>query len=705
MTLPREDLWFAPQMVVHLAVHFDPTLQVDEAPDNTQVLTDADRRGADVVRQQLGGEHVGQAPAVSVRQRVTHKPLLTPLSNPALGLSLITGRVPMKGSVELPGVRQAGKFNLQFDFRDLPLDPRLIDDCAIEIHLGCVAPETFAEGMSSGQGAQLPRQITRRVLRTSRGVEVEEAVGIGFTDDETLVLYGTVDTWTVEHEGRSTVSVEGRDLRGFLLDAKVPMQRMAELDLSKSIDSVVKDILGTLSSRLSLKAFVSINADEWPNRKIPSPVTQDGLTRVRLDSDGQGTGKSSGAGSGQDKLSYWDLITRYCTLVGAVPYMRGQYIWIRPARRIFDMIEDRSQPTPFAGGKERVARAQDSTGASWDDIIRVRRLVYGRNIEKLSFERKYAQAAPIVEVVSIDDRVRGESKLLIAQWPPKGSLAAALKGDTDEADGDKPEKTQSKTTASSSSSGGSDRVLLAFPCIRSLAQLQQVAQDIYEEIGRGEMGGNCSTHALTSFGGDFSDPDMLRLRPGDAVEFLVDAGLLQSRGDGRGQPPLAPAEPLKMEALPFADAVRQIAERLPVLADGGRDTNLARAIVASSRSRVVGDLRWFRVSNVKYDWSTSGGVSVAFDFQNYIVSAHKAVTADPATQVRPTPDPAMSTTGPTSTPVEILSYFGVTRAALQQEFLRQQQILQGSQGGTVGTEEGADDALAARTNVTYGDRY
>jgi hypothetical protein len=55
------------------------------------------------------------------------------------------------------------------------------------------------------------------------------------------------------------------------------------------------------------------------------------------------------------------------------------------------------------------------------------------------------------------------------------------------------------------------------------------------------------------------------------------------------------------------------------------DADLARAIVATSRNLVANLQNFFRVKNGKFDWDVSSGVSVSFDFENYI-EARNAIT-------------------------------------------------------------------------------
>jgi len=138
--------------------------------------------------------------------------------------------------------------------------------------------------------------------------------------------------------------------------------------------------------------------------------------------------------------------------------------------------------------------------------------------------------------------------------------------------------------------------------VRDIQQLTDIARSFYEQLGRLEMKGSISTSKLTSFGGTNADPDLLRLRVGDAVELLVDASRLEV------QSPIVST--LNQTAqLPFSEAVRQVQRYLP-------DENLCRAIVASAQGNIMGVLRYFRVGSVDFDWSNDS-IEVKADIQNY----------------------------------------------------------------------------------------
>ena len=556
---PATSLYY-PSMVVHLGLRFDETLMVkarDASTDAPQLQQASDK----------------QDPAQEA-------PYLEPLAIPGQDASWILNLVPTKASIELPGIRTAGKFSLTFDYRALPIDPRLMSAIICEIHLGAVDASAYSDGIAGVTYGDTGQPCS--ILRT------RDAAGI--PDNDSLLMIGACDTNECNYDGGlGEVHLEGRDLRGLLLDGKIPTGALDNLDLTLPISKVVAGILETIT--LDHSVTINVVAQGFPSalqsgRGLsgePSPADAGGLTRVRQGADGEGA-KSKPAGG--DKLSYWDLITNYCMLVGAVPYFQGQTLMIRPARDIYAQL-DPANPTPFADGLPRQVDEGGEGGGTVTKPLRVRRLVYGRNIESLSYQRKYQGGAkvPVVEVVGIDDTVRGEQKLIVEQWPPADSDAAKRKGE-------------------------GDRIRIPVHGVRSRERLRTIAQDLYEEIGRGEIGGTCKTKSLSSFGAGNEDPDMLRTRPTDAVELSVDVRSLSSRA------PLV-SELTGASRRPFDEQVKVLTGRLG-------DVNLARALVATARSSVVDSLRWFRTSSVRFEWGVKEGVAIAFDFQNYIVPRHGA---------------------------------------------------------------------------------
>lgn len=589
--LPPDVYW--PSCVVNLIIRFDKKFSL--TPDAVKAFSTADLVAA----------------AAQPEGKDTGSMLILSGVSPD-GFSRISGRVPKKASVELPAYRQAGKFNLTFDFKDLPIDPRLVRSASVRIYMDTVAATSYSEGVvrpgaGNNRVSILPPTARPSVVNPSL---------------DNMVLSGTVDTWHVSHTSSgSEITLEGRDSRGILLDSPIKPVMLDKIPLKADIVKVVQAIVKLHPLMGDVQVLPSAPSD-WPDG-LPSPTLQGNLapaqTRVRRGANGQQARAS--AGSDPKNLNFWDLITRYCSLVGAVPYFYGDnQIRIRPARTLYD--QQIRAPSPFSRGAARdVGEAQPLT---------VRRMVFGQNVEELTFERKFNGFTPrTIRVVSYDTsaKARGKDRLLEVRYPTSTSPASnyAIPAQQPRPLAPSPDEAGVSTEAPSGAVGNKDEMLISVPGINDKKRLRQIAEDIFEELGRGEMGGSVKTRSLGSFGGSNADPDLIRLRPGDAVTLTVDGQQLVARA-----PIVSPLN----DAARSDDAtlIRLIAERVG-------DVNLARVIVATSRNWIFELQNTFRVRNVKFDWDVKSGVSVAFDFQNYVearnaVTPIKAPAANSAAQAR-----------------------------------------------------------------------
>lgn len=558
---------YRPSLVVHLKLRFDESLHIQPEPELLSV------------------DDALQTVAVDAPPPL--EPLIT--RRGAENVSFIMNRTPLKCEVELPGYRQAGTFNLTVAFRDLPIDPRTIRAAAVEIHLGTVSHQDFADGMRG----QRPDGTRASILRT-------RTAG-GLPNPDTLVMVGLVDEMDVEHGTTSMVMMRGRDLRGVLLDTPIGTSPsladalMGELDTTLDIAGLVAQIL--YFHPMGEEFTIVTNPAEWPGGKLPTVGSPEQVPRHRRGARGQRRGGRPNTAGGA-RLNFWDLIVRYCFLAGAIPYFRGTQLYIRPARSIYDQARAGGpmNPTPFTDGEPRAVDAE--TGEAIDAPLRFRRLVYGRGIQDLSFNRKFGgQGLPkTIRAVSVDNSSteRGQQRVLEAIWPPEPAEEPRARG------------ARRTRVSTGGENAQTDIVNVPVPGITDVGQLLQIARSIYEEVGRGELGGACSSKALASFGGDNQDPDLLRLKPGDGIEFMVDTRNLSNR-----TPLISTLTDHHRNS--FAAQVQALKDRLG-------DENLARVIVATSRGQIQEVQRFFRVTNVKFSWDSKTGVATTFDFQNFVVA-------------------------------------------------------------------------------------
>ena len=568
--MPAPDATFYPSCVVNMRVRFDETLHVSGkgSPEAVEVAEPLVTYRRDFAPDDLAGD----------------RPLA--LASPADSLSWIRNILPREATVELSGYRQAGKWSLGFEYKDFPLDPRTVRAVGVEIHLGTVPAGDFGDGMTRAR----PGGGRRSVLETRIN---------GVMREDTLVMVGTADViHAAWGKDGAEIRMEGRDLRGIFLDTPARPELLSKLNLAKPIDDVVRQIL-------QLHAFgggivVVANQDDWEDGEIPSPGERENLTRVNLGLDG---GAPSSVPQGDPhRLSVWDIVLNYCQILGAVPHFVGQRLVVRPSRSLYDRQKlagvDPSEPTPFAGGAEREVRAPDGSAQR----LRIRRLVYGRDVERLEFERKLGGIkVPVLELSSFDTSgaARGKGKLLVVRYPDD-KVPASNEDLGAPADG-------AQATNVSPSGGQAERqvIRINYPGISSKKALRRIAQDLHQEIGRQELGGKVTTRRLSSFGGGNADPDLLHLRTGDPMEIVIDHRAVTSL------PPLANAVTDLAGRAPFDQVVRELAAR-------NGDENLSRVLAATARGMVTELQSFFRVSNVRYNFKADDGVDIAFDFQNYI---------------------------------------------------------------------------------------
>lgn len=489
---------------------------------------------------------------------------LTPLTFAGDGFTTLMDVVPFKASIDLPHPRQAATFTLNIPYAALPIDPRLVRAWGVEIHLGCVSAEEFGDGQ---QGRTDANGRSRAILSTRSGL-VDPFTGKPAAAESTLLFYGTGDKWRTEHDADngSWAILTGRSIVGLLLDGKPPVDALKRIDLTRPIHRVIADLIATIPIDQRLALDVYTDASEWPNGKVPSPGSIDGFTNVRL---GAADGQPKAGAGGNDRVNYWDLITNLCNLVGGVPHLQGATLWVRPSRSIYEIIDNPGR-TPFRA---------DRYGP--DGKLAIRRLLIGRNVKRFALERTMGGTpVPVVQTLGFDDRAEGTDRIVTGQWPPADSAAAKAKDESE---------------------------ILRIPIpIRDKERLIQVARDIYEEIGRGEIGGEFETTTLAAVGGDNADPDMLRLRPLEPIEVLVDPTT--------GPTPIVNELTAQVQ-MSFQQEVDALRARIG-------DPDAARAIIAARRGAVVGILDAFRVIRVRYEIAADTGVKVSGEFQNYIVSRH-----------------------------------------------------------------------------------
>lgn len=574
---------FLPSVVVNISLTFDTRLKVRLGPvqkSTEGLVNDNSQFGVSSDKWDKKPRSIWSAkPQDSID--IGEEPLIVS-SGSELNASFVTNRVPKKASIELPGHRPAGTFSLTFDFQELPIDPRTVRGAAVHIYLGTVSQSGFASAMHDTFDDTIESSVLRPGTLGSRASQI---------------MAGTVDEWEVVHgEDGSTVTMSGRDLRGVLIDSPIATSPtgahtvLEKMDLTKPIDVVVDQLLGF--SPLLLGGKISVERVGWPDGEaLPAPGP-DSLPTHRKGAKGKTTPRAT-ASCSHDKITFWDLITKWCFQVGAIPYFVGTQLYISPARGLYSQQRDRMEgrlKTPFVNGAARTVDAQSGAAIS---PMYVRRLIYGRDISSVSFKRKFGgyRRPKRIRVTSTDTSSKTKGSTIV-----EGIYPALT-------------KEQLRFTRSSPDGKSDEKETLYIPVagVTDPKQLFEMARAVFNEIALGEVGGSCSTNNLSSFGGDNSDPDLLSLRPGDAVEFAADTRALN------------PNAPL---VSPFTDSLRNSFEtQVKTLEAKLKDKNFARVLAATAQGSITDIQSFFRISSVSYEWGTDG-LKIDFDFENFIEPVH-----------------------------------------------------------------------------------
>jgi hypothetical protein len=208
-----------------------------------------------------------------------------------------------------------------------------------------------------------------------------------------------------------------------------------------------------------------------------------------------------------------------------------------------------------------------------------RTFIYGRNVLSLKGRKTFTEQTPTnIEVRCYNPR---RKKVLVARFPDTKAGGKAQ-------------------VAARPGDNTSDKKWKVIPVsgIEDEETLKNIAEEVYNSIGRNEVLFEIRTHNLASFGGDNSDPDLLDCKPGDTIEILVNH-------DEDFNTNTAQAEQL---------AVYE--RNVQLLQKMGFEDELAGAVARAFTDRNF--QRVFRVKELNTTWSTDEGVSFEIMVANYI---------------------------------------------------------------------------------------
>ncbi len=568
--------FFYPSCVVNFTLRFDEAL-IQGTPINVRSADELAKRGAN---------------PTSVEAEIAKRKSVFPsiLEGTDSRTSFLFSQIPKSMSVDLKGYREASTFSLTFDWRALPIDPRVIRALGVEIHLGTVSAGEYATGVTQ----------TRTQAQGGGRTSILNTRVNGYPREDTLLMIGVVDDYDMSHgEGGSEITIAGRDLRCLFTDTQMPEGSLKSIDVTQDIARVVLQILKfhPFGDGITLQ----IAPGEFPNGKIPSPATADLTTQFGKSVQDPKKGRGNVKGDSSN-LTMWDAIVYLCFACGCTPHWIGRHLRIRPARSLYSLLDphafDPNIPTPFLNNQARIVKISNRAGSDVTESRTFPLMVFGRDIQDFKFTRKFSGGNPkVVEVTGVDPTSdkKGIQKVVKVRWPEN------LPGQNG------PAKASTAKASKASPAGKNaqeDVFRYQYYGITDTGQLLEIAIALFEEISRNELSGSVSTKSLNSFGGGNRDPDLLRLRVGTAIEFALNTTTVTTK---------TPVSNILLDSvrMQFEEQVAEIKKRIP-------DDELARAIVTSYRADPLVLQRYFRIKDISYKWSIGGGVDVSFGFQNYV---------------------------------------------------------------------------------------
>jgi hypothetical protein len=470
--------------------------------------------------------------------------------------------VPVRATLLRNGIRVADTLTLTLRFLDFPFDPRALRAVGIKWYLGSLSEADYRKELDGSTRFYLPDSYV-------------DASGAQRTN---LRFEGWCDEYAeeVDDDGEALVTLECTDNTRLLIDVEAPAKLTIPPD--KPIDLAIATYLANFPQFRGLRVEYRPVGSKPPMLKVALSRTAFRPTLGPPPSGGAAGGSGgAGAGAGGSKLTVWDYVTDVCGAIGLIAFVEGSTIVVQRPRTLYASKFSGRPGDPYVGRSLPSGR-----------VLSNRTFIYGRNVSRYGFKRKFTRSVPQnVEVRSWSSK-RG---VLLAQRFP-GTVA----GD--------PSSQQARIPKLLPGDGADEQwKVITVAGIDDEATLRAVGQSVYEQLGRAEFVGRFSTKNLASFGGSAADPDVLDCQAGDAIELEVARAIDADTSRGTA------AERIQSRAASYLQSL-------------GFDSDLATAY-GQAISR-VGLTSTFRVRTLAIDWDSSmdggeqGGVNLDFEVVNFL---------------------------------------------------------------------------------------
>jgi len=501
--------------------------------------------------------------------------------------------VPLKCTVERNSYRKADTCRIEIPFARLPFDPKIVRSLTVQVFGGVFDSAEYADAVGPTDSTGLLLTDSIPIGRPLAGMSQE--LFRGFADDVKLVANKT----------GARVSIQARDLTSFLIDNEVPPNAVRDIPGDVPLDLLIQQILfgdGIPNSprRLGLpgvRGLVVVNEATDPLSfdpvtgevflRQPLPPVTDFKGPQWLDSKrSTKKGRKMSAGSSH-KVTYWDLITDICVSAAFICYIRTPKnpIALPGGGTILPSAElVISRPRTYYAGRGQVV---PSTG---NPVPQVRKYIYGVNANEVSTTKKFAGVkTPTIEVRSYDI-VTG--KQLIGRFPliKKKNNRPSVTGTADHED--------IKVFVHDELNFGQGTTTI-------IAQkfLEEAAQSIYEQLGRGEQTISVKTVHMSGIAANLDDGSV-------ADNFLLEAGDPIEIGFAVAEPEEGQVNVLTLFEGQAIDGRTQayILAGVPP----------AAAALAAAASLSPKAQKQYRTQRVVFDWDNNTGWSFDIEAINYL---------------------------------------------------------------------------------------
>lgn len=520
-----------------------------------------------------------------------------PPDNRTLDLDLM----PDECNINRSNLKDCTTVDIKMKWRDVPIDPRVVRSALLIATIGAVSADDWSAGMQGQRRASDGSLLS--VINRTPGQELQ------FTSSSRFV--GFADEWTAEFtDDGDTITITGRDVSSLMRDQQLEVEHGINLELP--IADGVRELLNRFTMTRGMEVVFGLPRD--PNDPL-NQISEEPLGPVpALSSEKNGPIPPSNARTkngkprrpvrlkkGDESESLWDHITKVLQKLALVPVMRGFTLYLLEPRTLFA------------------------------DPSRRRKMVWGKNLKTLSFSRRLGGVKCETIEMRSPNPVLGRT--LWARYPVfAGQPASGLLGQ-----GGSPQPTKTRQVVVGPTGAVEETILVQYVRgVTDLKQLENIAHNVFEEIGRQEIEGSISTDEVDSFG-SLVEADLLDLQPGDPMEILVaKPNKLEQSNSDTG---IASINPFAHE--PAASSISSELQRLSALSIAERKEYLKGLGFSDAAAQRLAEIQEqarltsiFRIGHVNLKFTSEDGIEIDADFHNYIY-----VREDPEAEKKPRQSP------------------------------------------------------------------